>query len=312
VSRICLGCLGFGDANRGGHPWTIDEATSRALIRQALEAGINFFDTSNVYSDGTSEEFLGRALNDFARREEVVVATKVYNRVRPDPNGRGLSRKAIFTEIDNSLRRLGLDYVDLYQIHRWDPATSIEETLAALTDVVRAGKARYIGASSTAAWEFTKALYTSDLHGWSRFVTMQTHYNLLFREEEREMIPLCVDQGIGLNPWSPLARGRLTRPWGELSARDETDDFSKSLAYLDSDRVTVQHVMDTANRRGVSPAQVSLAWLLHNPAVTAPIVGVTEANHLSEAIAALDVDLNADEMAYLGSAYEPHDPTTFR
>jgi 1-deoxyxylulose-5-phosphate synthase len=312
VSAICLGCLSFGDSSRGAHPWTLDEESSRALIRQALESGINFFDTGNVYSDGTSEEFVGRALRDFADRDEIVLATKVYNPMRPGPNGRGLSRKAIFAEIDNSLRRLGVDYVDLYQIHRWDNATPIEETLDALHDVVKAGKARYIGASSTDAWQFAKALYTSDLHGWVRFVSMQTHYNLLFREEEREMIPLCADQGIALNPWSPLARGRLTRPWDASSARAETDDFSKGLTYLETDRLIVGRLTEVAQRHGVTRAEVALAWLLQNPAVTSPIVGVTSSAHLTDAVSSIDLHLDEDEVKDLESAYRAHDIAGFR
>lgn len=229
VSRLCLGCMSYGAPNRGTHPWSLPEEESRPFIRKALEAGINFFDTANVYSDGTSEEFLGRALRDFAKREEVVIATKVFNRMRPGPNGAGLGRKAILAEIDNSLRRLGTDYVDLYQIHRWDYDTPIEETLEALDTVVRSGKARYIGASSMHAWQFAKALFLQEKHGWTRFVSMQNLVNLLYREEERDMLPLCADQGVGVIPWSPLARGRLTRPWDETSARSETDEFGKTL-----------------------------------------------------------------------------------
>src|ERR687889_1029162 len=252
VSRLCLGCMTYGTPDRGNHPWTLDEEQSRPFIKRALELGITFFDTANVYSDGTSEEIVGRALKDFARREEVVIATKVHGRMRPGPNGPGLSRLAIMTEIDNSLRRLGTDYVDLYQIHRWDYATPIEETLEALHDVVKTGKARYIGASSMFAWQFCKALYLADQHGWTRFATMQNHYNLLNREEEREMLPLCAAEGIGVLPWSPLARGRLTRPWDEATSRSETDEFGKTLYdTASSDRTVVERVAEVAAARGV-------------------------------------------------------------
>lgn len=258
VSRLCLGCMTYGVPDRGTHPWTLPEEESRKLIRQAVELGINFFDTANVYSDGTSEEIVGRALKDFIRRDEVVIATKLHGRMHKGPNGRGLSRKAVFCEIDNSLRRLGTDFVDLYQIHRWDPTTPIAETLEALHDVVKAGKARYIGASTMAAWQFSKALYTSRAHGWTEFVSMQNHLNLLNREEEREMLPLCVDQGVAVIPWSPLARGRLTRPWGESSARLETDEFGKKLytEFPDADRLVVEQVAALAQARGVPRAQI--------------------------------------------------------
>jgi len=305
VSAITLGCMSWGDRERGGHPWVLDEDAARGIIKSALEAGINFFDTANVYSVGSSEEFTGRALRDFASRDEVVIATKVNGRMRPGPNGAGLSRKAIMSEIDNSLRRLGADYVDLYQIHRWDEATPIEETLEALHDVVRAGKARYIGASSMYAWQFSKALYTADLNGWTRFVSMQDHYNLLYREEEREMLPLCADQGIAVMPWSPLARGRLTRDWDATTARAETDEFGSSL-YRDEDKATVDAVAAVAAERGISRAQVAMAWLLHQPTVTTPIVGVTKPVHLDDAVAAVEVSLSADELKSLGSAYTPH------
>jgi aryl-alcohol dehydrogenase (NADP+) len=304
VSVICLGCMSFGVPDRGGHPWSLDEETSRPFIRRAVEAGINFFDTANVYSAGSSEEITGRALADFANRDEIVLATKVHGVMRPGPNGRGLSRKAIMSEIDNSLRRLGTDYVDLYQIHRWDPETPIEETLEALHDVVKAGKARYIGASSMYAWQFSKALYLAERHGWTRFATMQNHYNLLYREEEREMLPLCGDQGIGVIPWSPLARGRLTRPWDEESARSETDSFGKSL-YQEGDKVIVERVAAIAEQRGVPRAQVALAWLLRNPLVTAPIVGTTKPHHLDDAVAAVDLTLTDDEVAQLEEPYTP-------
>src|SRR4051794_31595397 len=302
VSRICLGCMSYGVPERGSHPWTLDEDASRPFIQKALEAGGNFFDTANVYSDGTSEEIVGRALADFARRDEIVLATKVHGRMRPGPNGGGLSRKAIMFEIDASLRRLGTDYVDLYQIHRWDPSTPIEETVEALHDVVRAGKALYVGASSMYAWQFAKALAVADLNGWTRFATMQNHYNLLYREEEREMLPLCVDQGIGVIPWSPLARGRLTRDWDATSARTATDEFGRTL-YQDNDRVIVEAVAQIAQARGISRAQVALAWLAQQPGVTAPIVGATKPAHLDDALASLDVHLTADETAALEGPY---------
>ncbi|GAA0492904.1 aldo/keto reductase [Streptomyces olivaceiscleroticus] len=302
VSRLCLGCMTYGVPDRGPHPWTLDEEQSRPLVRQAVEAGINFFDTANVYSDGTSEEIVGKALADFARRDEIVLATKVNGRMRPGPNGAGLSRKAIMTEIDNSLRRLGTDYVDLYQIHRWDPRTPIEETMEALHDVVRAGKARYIGASSMYAWQFAKAQYTAERNGWTRFVSMQNHYNLLYREEEREMLPLCTDQGVGVLPWSPLARGRLTRDWDATSNRAQTDEFGKTL-YQEGDREIVETVGAIAAERGVPRAQVALAWLLHQEPVTAPIVGASKAGHLDDALAALELRLTADEIERLEGPY---------
>jgi aryl-alcohol dehydrogenase-like predicted oxidoreductase len=305
VSRICLGCMSFGEPERGGHPWSLGEQAARPIIRRALEAGITFFDTANVYSDGSSEEIVGQALADFARRDDVVLATKVHGRMRPGPNGAGLSRKAIMAEIDNSLRRLGTDFVDLYQIHRFDHATPIEETLEALHDVVKAGKARYIGASSMFAWEFSKMLNTSDRHGWARFVTMQDHYNLLYREEEREMLPLCWDEGIGVIPWSPLARGRLTRDWDVQTERSRTDEFGKRL-YMEEDRRIVQAVANVAEKRGVSRAQVALAWLLSKPVVSAPIVGVTRSEQLDDALDALSVELTAEEIEQLEEPYEPH------
>jgi aryl-alcohol dehydrogenase-like predicted oxidoreductase len=308
VSRLCLGCMTYGVPGRGNHPWTLDEDQSRPFIKRALELGITFFDTANVYSDGTSEEIVGRALKDFARRDEVVIATKVHGRMRPGPNGAGLSRLAIMTEIDNSLRRLGTDYVDLYQIHRWDYATPIEETLEALHDVVKAGKARYIGASSMYAWQFAKALYAADLNGWTRFVSMQNYYNLLYREEEREMLRLCQAEGIGVIPWSPLARGRLTRDWDETSARSETDEFGKSLyaKTAEADRRVVERVAEIAARRGVPRAQVALAWLLHKPVVTAPIVGASKPQHLEDAVAAMSLTLSPEEIAALEEPYVPH------
>ena len=307
ISRLCLGCMSFGEPSRGSHPWSLDEEASRPLIREALELGFNFFDTANVYSDGSSEEIVGRALRDFTTRDQVVIATKVHGRMHPGPNGGGLSRKAILSAIDASLNRLGTDYVDLYQIHRWDPATPIEETLEALHDVVKAGKARYIGASSMFAWQFSKALYLAERRGWTRFISMQNHYNLLNREEEREMLPLCGDQRIGVLPWSPLARGRLTRDWDESTARSRTDEFGKTLYDTSpSDRKIVERVAEIALNRGVSRAQVALAWLLHKPVVTAPIVGVTKAQHLYDAAAAVSVQLSADEIAYLEEPYVPH------
>jgi 1-deoxyxylulose-5-phosphate synthase len=305
VSALTLGCMSWGDPSRGGHPWVLDEDAGRGIIKHALEAGITFFDTANVYSAGSSEEITGRALRDFARREEVVIATKVHGRMRPGPNGAGLSRKAILAEIDASLTRLGTEYVDLYQIHRWDDDTPVEETLEALDDVVRAGKARYIGASSMFAWQFAKALYTSDLNGWARFVSMQNHYNLIYREEEREMLPLCQDQGIGVLPWSPLARGRLTRDWDTSTVRAETDQFGSSL-YREEDRVVVDAVAQVAAARGVPRAQVALAWLSQQPAVTSPIIGVTKPEHLTDAVASLDLELTADEIDALSAPYQPH------
>ncbi len=304
VSAVTLGCMSWGDPARG-RPWVKDEDFARRTIREALEAGITTFDTANVYSAGSSEEFTGRALREYAVREEVVLATKVHGRMRPGPTGAGLSRKAILQEIDASLSRLGTDYVDLYQIHRWDPQTPIEETMEALHDVVRAGKARYIGASSMYAWQFAKAQHVAETHGWTRFVSMQDHYNLIYREEEREMLPLCLDQGVGVLPWSPLARGRLTRPWKTSTSRTETDEFGSSL-YRDEDEAVVDKVLAVADRREVSPAQIALAWLLDQPAVTSPIVGVTDPQHLADAVAAADLDLTADEVEELSAGYLPH------
>jgi aryl-alcohol dehydrogenase-like predicted oxidoreductase len=304
VSRICLGCMSYGEPGRGNHEWTLDEESSRPHIQRALEAGINFFDTANAYSAGGSEEIVGRALADFATRDEVVLATKVRMPMRQGPNGGGLSRKAIMAEIDASLTRLGTDYVDLYQIHRWDYWTPIEETLEALHDVVKAGKARYIGASSMYAWQFSKALYTAELHGWTRFVSMQNHYNLLNREEEREMLPLCADQGIGVIPWSPLARGRLTRDLDATTSRSETDVFGRTL-YVDDDASIIEAVRTIAEARGISRAQVALAWLLTKPGVTSPIIGATKTHHLEDAIAAVDVKLTGEEIAALEKPYTP-------
>jgi aryl-alcohol dehydrogenase-like predicted oxidoreductase len=305
VSRICLGCMSYGDPKRGNHEWSLDEEASLPFFRRAVEAGINFFDTANVYSAGSSEEITGRALAEYANRDEVVLATKVHGAMRPGPNGGGLSRKAILAEIDASLSRLGVDYVDLYQIHRWDPRTPIEETMEALHDVVKAGKARYIGASSMWAWQFAKALHVAETHGWSRFVTMQDHYNLLYREEEREMLPLCADEGIGVIPWSPLARGRLTRPWDAVSARSETDVFGRTL-YREGDRAIVEAVAAVAEARGLAPAQVALAWMLAKPVISSPIIGATKMQHLDDAIAAVDVKLSQDEIDRLEAPYTSH------
>jgi aryl-alcohol dehydrogenase-like predicted oxidoreductase len=305
VSPICLGCMSYGEPGRGPHPWSLDEEASRPFFRRAVEAGINFFDTADVYSAGSSEEITGRALRDFARREEIVLATKVHGRMRPGPNGAGLSRKAIMTAIDASLARLGTDYVDLYQIHRWDPTVPIAETMEALHDVVKAGKARYIGASSMYAWQFAKAQHTASQRGWTRFATMQNHYNLLYREEEREMLPLCADLGIGVIPWSPLARGRLTRDWDAVTARSETDSFGQSL-YAAEDRQIVEQVARVAADRGVSRAQIALAWLISRPAVTAPIIGATRPQHLDDAVAAIGVRLTPEEIDQLEKPYVPH------
>lgn len=305
VSRITLGCMSWGDPTRGGHPWVKDETFAEETIRAALEAGINFFDTANVYSGGSSEEITGRALWKHARREDVVLATKVHGRMRPGPNGAGLSRAAILHEIDASLERLGTDHVDLYQVHRWDPETPIEETMEALHDVVRSGRARYLGASSMWAWQFAKAQEVARRHGWTPFVSMQDHYNLIYREEEREMLPLCLDQGVGVIPWSPLARGRLTRPWDTTTNRTETDEFGGTL-YRDEDADVVATVLRIAEARDVAPAQVALAWLLAQPAVTSPIVGVTRPEHLSDAVAAVDLELTDDELAELTAGYVPH------
>jgi len=308
VSRLCLGCMTYGEPDRGKHPWTIGEQASRPFLRQALDAGINFFDTANSYSAGTSEEIVGRALLEYASRDDVVIATKVFFSESKGPNTMGLSRKSIFREVDASLKRLGTDYIDLYQIHRWDYDTPIEETLEALHDVVKAGKARYIGASSMYAWQFAKALYTADLHGWTRFVSMQPHYNLLYREEEREMLKLCQSEGIGVIPWSPLARGRLTRDWNEISERQKTDLVDKALytATVEADRKVIEAVASVAQARGVPRAQVALAWILQQPAITAPIIGASKPHHLEDAVAALDITLTQDEISQLEAPYVPH------
>jgi aryl-alcohol dehydrogenase-like predicted oxidoreductase len=308
VSRICLGTMTYGTSK--WRDWVLDEDAARPFFKRALEAGINFFDTADMYSMGASEEVTGRALRDFARREEVVIATKVYNSMGDKPNRGGLSRKYILHAIDDSLRRLGTDYVDLYQIHRWDKQTPIEETLDTLNDVVKSGKARYIGASSMYAWQFAQALYTSDLHGWTRFVSMQPHYNLVYREEEREMLPLCRDQGIGVIPWSPLARGFLagnrTRDKSGETTRSKSDGFAHRLYYQDSDFQVVERVVELANRRSARPAQIALAWMLHQPGITAPIIGASKLHHLEDALAALEIKLADDERRFLEAPYQPH------
>ncbi|MEK3886701.1 aldo/keto reductase [Bacillus sp. FSL K6-3431] len=308
VSRICLGTMGFGDVRSGFHPWVLDEENSRPVIKKALELGINFFDTANVYSNGTSEEFVGRALKDYADRDEIVLATKVHFRMHEGPNGAGLSRKAIMSEMDKSLMRLGTDYVDLYQIHRWDYNTPIEETMEALHDVVKAGKARYIGASAMYAWQFSKALHVAEKHGWTRFVSMQNHYNLMYREEEREMLPLCKEEKIGVIPYSPLASGRLTRDWEESTHRSETDQAQRAKydATADVDRLVVERVAAIAEKHSVPRVQIALAWLLQKEPVTAPIVGATKLNHLEDAVAALSITLTHEEVAFLEEPYAPH------
>jgi aryl-alcohol dehydrogenase-like predicted oxidoreductase len=313
VSTVVLGCMSFGDPGRGTHEWSLGIDEARPLVRQAIEAGITTFDTANIYSLGTSEEITGKLLAEFARRDEVVIATKVFNRMGPGPNGGGLSRGAILTQVDQSLRRLGTDYIDLYQIHRYDPQVPIEETMEALHDVVRAGKVRYLGASSMWTWQFVQAQYVADLGGWTRFVSMQDQYNLIMREEEREMLPFCLDQGIGVLPWSPLARGRLTRDPGVTTKRSETDRFGQKLYRQaeESDRRIIEALTAVAKERGVSRAQVALAWLLHKPAVTAPIVGVTKPEHLADAVAAVDLRLTDDELRRLEEHYVPRAPEGF-
>jgi 1-deoxyxylulose-5-phosphate synthase len=308
VSRICLGCMSYGGGNQGNHAWSLGEEESRPFIKKALEAGINFFDTANRYSLGNSEEILGRAIKDFARRDAVVIATKVHGRMRPGPNGAGLSRKAIFAEIDASLTRLGMDYVDLYQIHRFDHDTPIEETLEALHDIVKSGKARYIGASSMHAWQFARALGIAERHGWTRFVSMQNLVNLLYREEEREMLPLCAAEGIGVIPWSPQARGKLSRDWDYTSVRTETDEaMTRLFAHTqEADRKVVDRVAEIAKARGIPRAQVALGWLLSKPMITAPIVGATKLHHLDDALASVSVKLSTQEIAALEEPYVPH------
>jgi aryl-alcohol dehydrogenase-like predicted oxidoreductase len=309
VSRICLGCMSFGDVTTGFHDWVINEQDSRVIIKKALDLGINFFDTANCYSYGTSEEYLGRALKDFAKRDEVVIATKVFIKMREGPNGAGLSRKSILSEIDHSLKRLGTDYVDLYQIHRWDYTTPIEETMEALNDIVRAGKVRYIGASAMYAWQFQKALYTSDKNGWARFVSMQSHLNLIYREEEREMLPLCRDQKIGIIPYSPLASGRLVRDWSAestLRAKTDTIQHMKYDAFADKDKTIIERVAELAERRGVKKSHIALAWALQKTPVTAPIIGATKLSHLEDSVEAVEVKLTPEEVTYLEEPYVPH------
>lgn len=308
VSRICLGCMSFGDVTRWNHPWLLDEEQSRPMIRRALELGINFFDTANIYSTGVSEEIMGRALKDYTKREEIVLATKVFFRMKEGPNGAGLSRKAIMHEIDQSLMRLGTDYVDLYQIHRWDYDTPIEETMEALHDVVKAGKARHIGASAMYAWQFQKALHVAEKNGWTRFATMQNHYNLMYREDEREMLPLCKEEKIGVIPYSPLASGRLARPWSETTYRSETDQAQKSKydPTAHQDRLVAERVEQIAAQRGLPRAQVALAWMLQKEPVTAPIIGITKMEHLDDAVDALSVTLTPEEMRALEELYVPH------
>jgi aryl-alcohol dehydrogenase-like predicted oxidoreductase len=310
VSRLCLGCMSYGVPERGNHPWTLPEDQSRPFLKRALDLGINFFDTANVYSDGTSEEIVGRALRDYAKRDEIVIATKAYNPWRDRPNTGGLSRKAIFAAIDDSLRRLGTDYVDLYQTHRWDYETPIEETLEALHDLVKSGKVRYLGASSMHAWQFAKALYLADRRGWARFVSMQPHYNLIYREEEREMFKLCLAEGVGVIPWSPLARGRLARAWSDTpdTARAASDAYGKTLytKTAEADRAVVEAVGAVAARRSVPRSQVALAWMLQQPAITSPIVGATKPHHLDDAVAALALTLTPEEIAELEAPYVPH------
>ncbi|MEO6943553.1 MAG: aldo/keto reductase [Lacisediminihabitans sp.] len=313
ISAVTLGCMSYGDPARGNHPWSLPEEQSRPFIRRALELGISTFDTANVYSNGSSEEIVGRALGEYAKRDEIVIATKVHGVMRPGPNGGGLSRGHIMNQIDASLRRLGTDYVDVYQIHRWDPEVPIEETMEALHDIVKAGKARYIGASSMFAWQFATAQHAADLNGWTRFVSMQDQYSLLSREEEREMHPYCLDQGIGVLPWSPLARGKLTRDWDAGTARSESDMFGQTLYRQaeESDRQVVAAVASVARDRGVSRAQVALAWVLQQPAVTSPIVGATRLEHLDDAVAAVELRLTDAELARLSAHYVPHAPEGF-
>ena len=308
ISRICLGCMGFGDTN-WIHKWVLNENDSRAVVKHAIDQGVNFFDTANIYSFGASEEILGRALRDYAKRDEVVVATKVFMKMKDGQNTGGLSRRAIMHEIDNSLKRLGMEYVDLYIIHRWDYHTPIEETMEALHDVVKAGKSRYIGASAMYAWQFQKALHTAEKNNWTRFVSMQNHYNLIYREEEREMLPLCLDANIGVTPYSPLAAGRLTRDWSaesSLRAQTDTTAVSKYDGTATADKLVVERVAELAVRHGVTRTQIALAWLLQRAPVNAPIIGATKAAHLDEAVAALDVTLSREDVAYLEAPYVPH------
>lgn len=313
ISRIALGGMSYGDPARGVHSWTLNEETSRPLLKQAMDLGINFFDTANAYQGGSSEEIIGRALRDYANRDEIVLATKVYGSMREGQNAQGLSRKAILTEVDHSLRRLGTDYIDLYQIHRWDYTTPIEETMEALHDVVKSGKVRYIGASSMFTWQFQKANHIASQHGWTPFVSMQNHLNLLYREEEREMLPYCEEEGIGVIPWSPLARGRLTRDWEETSVRSENDAFANHLynATADADRQIISAVKKIAEERGVSRAQIALAWVLHKQPVSAPIIGATKAHHLTDAVSALEIELTPAELKQLEAFYVPHEVAGF-
>ncbi len=308
VSRLCLGCMSFGDVERWTHKWVLDEEGSRPIIQRALDLGINFFDTANIYSLGRSEEILGRALKDFAKRDEVVIATKVFSRMKEAPNGAGLSRKAIMNEIDNSLRRLGTDYVDLYIIHRWDYLTPIEETMEAMHDVVKAGKARYIGASAMYAWQFQKALYVAEKHGWTRFVSMQNHLNLIYREEEREMIPLCRAEKIALTPYSPLASGRLARDWAETTRRLETDQVAKSKygATEEADRLVVDRLAEVSEKYGVPRAQIALAWLMQKEPVTIPVIGATKLSHLESVVPSISVRLTPEDVAFMEEPYVPH------
>lgn len=308
VSRICLGTMTYGTST--WREWVLEENQSRPFYKRALEMGINFFDTADAYSLGVSEEITGRALRDFARRDEVVLATKLYWPMGDGPNQRGLSRLHIMHSVENSLRRLGTDYIDLYQIHRWDYETPIEETLDALNDLIKTGKVRYIGASSMYAWQFAKSLYLADQYGWSRFISMQDHYNLVYREEEREMIPLCIAEGVGLIPWSPMARGFLAGKWPRnqegLTTRARTDAFGQSLYTHDNDYEVLERVMALANRLGVKPAQIALAWFFHKPGITAPIIGASKPNHLDEAVSAMSVELTDDDLSYLEEPYLPH------
>lgn len=308
VSKLCLGCMSFGDTEKWIHKWVLDEENSRPIIKKALDLGINFFDTANVYSIGRSEEILGKALKDFAKRDEVVLATKVHGKMHEGPNGSGLSRKAIMSEIDNSLKRLGTDYVDLYIIHRWDYNTPIEETMEALHDIVRSGKARYIGASAMYAWQFQKALHVAEKNGWTRFVSMQNHYNLIYREEEREMLPLCREEKIGVTPYSPMASGRLIRDWSETTKRLETDAVARSKydSTSSADKLVVDRVAEIAEKRGILRIHVALAWLLHKSPVTAPIIGATKISQLEDAVGAISVKLTPEEIAYLEEPYVPH------
>ena len=307
VSRLCLGCMTYG--SKQWRDWVLEEEESRPSIKAAIESGINFFDTANVYSLGVSEEIVGRALRDYAKRDEVVIATKLFNPMREDPNGRGLSRKAVMTEIDASLKRLGTDYVDLYQTHRWDYTTPIEETMEALHDVVKAGKARYIGASSMFAWQFSKALYAAKLNGWTPFVSMQNHYNLIYREEEREMMPLCEDQGIAVIPWSPLARGFLAGNRGKEggeTTRAKSDEYAQKMYYQDADFAVADRLSEVANARGVSNMKIALAWVLSKNYVTAPIIGTSKPHHLNDAVAAIEIKLSKEEIERLEEPYTPH------